>query len=149
MGMDLHKILDTTEKALINRVDLCNKMIKYLAKALQEETFTSLSKDPTFSKWTLDFLIHHDAELLLAILDKKKTQLTRSNRSSVPVTSLASSSLFTGAKYEPSLEKFTSQGEGLRVITTSYYRGLSVTFRQILVLMYNYRRISFISDFDV
>ena len=82
------------EDALHKRVQVCNDLIRSLAEKVQ---------DP----YIKEFLIHSDAELLLALIDKQSTALGVSHRADAdrirPDTSLSHSSLFTGARHEPNM----------------------------------------------
>ncbi len=80
--------------ALHDRIDLCNRMIHLLAER---------TGDPRLR----DYLIHADAQLLLALLNRRDTAqgiVRGADMAKIrPVTSIAHSSLFTGAPSEPSM----------------------------------------------
>lgn len=82
------------QDALTRRIEICNRLIQDLG----QET-----GDPDIQQMT----IHPSAEFLLALLDKQNSILgaTRSAAKFLvrPTTSLAQSSLFTGAPSEPSM----------------------------------------------
>lgn len=104
----------TQGNTLQRRIDLCNQMIRLLA-------------DRAGNPLLRECLIHTDAELLLALLDKRDTTLgVASNREAFgtrPLTSIARSSLFTGAPREPSMV-----GELKREILTSDRIDMLVSF---------------------
>lgn len=97
--------LDVQETVITDRVALCNGILEYIIDAIENEKF-SLKKDRVSIDRVKSFLVHQDAELLLAILDKKNTpgSMFNVNNTIKPVTSIAINSLFTGAKYEPNLD---------------------------------------------
>ncbi|QSO54143.1 DUF3427 domain-containing protein [Alicyclobacillus curvatus] len=92
----LRVALDATrgEHPLNKRVELCNQVIQMLARE---------TTDPYVSQ----FLIRSDAELLLALLDKQNSPMGVTKKVDItglrPQTSIAQSSLFTGARSEPSM----------------------------------------------
>lgn len=150
MGRLLTQIMqyfDDHEKALKDRVALCNAIIRYTIDYLEHSAGDPF--DPELLSQLKGQLIHQDAEMLLAIIASRAAgkDLIR------PDTPLSISSLFTGDKREPSmltelkkeiatsyridflvsfikfsglrllldeLRAFTQKGGQLRVITTSY-----------------------------
>lgn len=91
-----------TDKAVEDRVGLCNSVINHIINCIENNWF-SFKNDDVIAKKIKGFLIHQDAEILLAYLDKKRTSLTSIEQVIRPTTSIAESSLFTGAVHEPSL----------------------------------------------
>lgn len=77
---------------LNKQVDLCNKIINLLINDVQLDDFDEL-------------IINDNAKLLLAVLSSLDSSLVEKNKNNKirPITSLATDSLFTGAKNEPSL----------------------------------------------
>lgn len=77
---------------LEDQVMLANQIISNLSDAMDEDTIKQLSVDKR-------------AELLLALIDKKNSMASLNEKAEIirPVTSLAESSLFTGAVHEPSM----------------------------------------------
>ncbi len=82
------------ENLLQRRIQLCNQLIMLLSKEIDEPAIQESS-------------IHSDGVLLLALLDKYGTAQRVRRKSDVdtirPTTSIAHSSLFTGARHEPSM----------------------------------------------
>ena len=95
-------ISDVVEKGLANikdngsgikkQIQLCNELIHHI----NETTESNIYKD---------LLIENQAKLLVALLKKKETVNALNEKISIirPVTSIAQSSLFTGALHEPSI----------------------------------------------
>ena len=148
LALLIRDVLDYIEgenDAVDNRISLCNSLIEHIATIIEkgERGFRHSSE---LANLVRNHIIHQDAKLLLALVDKKKTI----NR---PDTSIAENSLFTGAMHEPSmvselkkeilscdriellvsfikwsglrlildeLKEFTYHEGSLRVITTSY-----------------------------
>ncbi|WDL99107.1 DUF3427 domain-containing protein [Alicyclobacillus sp. ALC3] len=105
-----------TQDALQRRIAICNQLIALLAR----ETGQAYIQD--------DYTIAPDAELLLALLDKRNTALGVSRRAQTnhiprPETSIAETSLFTGAPHEPSM-----MAELKKEITTSDRIDMLVSF---------------------
>lgn len=84
----------TNEHVLRRRIELCNQMIHLLAENVGDLHLH-------------EYLIHSDAELLLSLLDKRDSIIGVTHKADAasvrPVTSIAHSSLFTGAPHEPSM----------------------------------------------
>lgn len=82
----------SSEDKLNKQIDICNKIIYLLIDELKLEDFD-------------EFLINENAKLLLAVLDNMDSSLIDKNKNNKvrPITSIATNSLFTGAKNEPSL----------------------------------------------
>lgn len=80
------------EDKLNKQIDICNKIINLLIEELQLDDFD-------------EFIINENAKLLLAVLNSLDNTLIEKNKNNKlrPITSIASNSLFTGAKNEPSL----------------------------------------------
>lgn len=80
------------EDKLNKQIDICNKIINLLIEELQLDDFD-------------EFIINENAKLLLAVLNSLDNTIIDKNRNNTlrPITSIASNSLFTGAKNEPSL----------------------------------------------
>ena len=80
------------EDKLNKQVETCNKIINLLIDELQLDDFD-------------EFLINENAELLFAVLNSIDSKLISNykNNKIRPITSIATNSLFTGAKNEPSL----------------------------------------------
>lgn len=148
LALLIRDVLDYIEgenEAVDNRISLCNSLIEHIA-AIIEKGERGFRHSSELANLVRNHIIHQDAKLLLALVDKKKT-ITR------PDTSIGENSLFTGAMHEPSivselkkeilscnriellvsfikwsglrlildeLKEFTYQGGSLRVITTSY-----------------------------
>ena len=102
------------EHALRRRIEICNRVIEFLS----QET-----GDPTLR----EYIIHPDAELLLSLLEKRDRAFSGVRQPDAghirPVTSIAHSSLFTGAPREPSMV-----GELKREILTSDRIDMLVSF---------------------
>jgi superfamily II DNA or RNA helicase len=147
-GLLLRRVLDYIEgedEAVENRISLCNRLIEYIAAAMDNGEL-GFRHGSEIAPLVRNYLIHQNAQLLLALVDKQKTIVR-------PDTSLAENALFTGAIHEPSmvselkkeiqtcdrieflvsfikwsglrllledLKEFTMRGGSLRVITTSY-----------------------------
>ena len=79
-------------KGVPGQIQLCNNVISLLAEATGETVLTDMS-------------VENRAEMLLALLDKQNSLYAFSEKVRVPrpVTSIAQSSLFTGAVREPSM----------------------------------------------
>ena len=96
MGNVIKSALEVVQSddALHRRLEICNLLIQLLS-AETGEPFLE------------DYSVTSEAELLLALLDKRNTvrAVTRKSETSAlrPTTSIAQSSLFTGAKREPSM----------------------------------------------
>ncbi|QSO49291.1 DEAD/DEAH box helicase family protein [Alicyclobacillus mengziensis] len=96
MEQVLRVALDTTrgEDSLRKRVELCNQLIQMLA-------------EKTADPYVNNLLIRSDAELLLALLKKQNSAMGVAKETDItgvrPQTSIAQSSLFTGARSEPSM----------------------------------------------
>jgi HKD family nuclease len=75
-----------------NQVDLCNKLVDTLVTVTGEKSLEELSVDKR-------------AELLMALLEKKNTIQALNEKAEIirPITSIAQSTLFTGAIREPSM----------------------------------------------
>ncbi|MCL6515315.1 DUF3427 domain-containing protein [Alicyclobacillus sp.] len=81
------------ETALAKRMDVCNRLIAWLARQVDDETM-------------LDWAIRPEAEMLLALLDERNCLTGAGIRGKDvirPLTSLAHGTLFTGAVHEPNL----------------------------------------------
>lgn len=82
------------DDALHQRIELCNQLIRQLSEK---------SEQPYIEH----FLIHSDANLLLALLDKRNSALGVTHPSNLvsirPATPISQSSLFTGARVEPNM----------------------------------------------
>lgn len=88
-----------------DRVNLCNGILQYIAECIQKGSF-GFKKDQETLKRVESFLINQDAQLLLALVDKKAGKakaLPASEKIVRPETSIAENSLFTGAVHEPSM----------------------------------------------
>lgn len=95
-------ISDVVEKGLANikdsgggiqkQIQLCNDLIKHIIEITESDYYTELSID-------------NQAKLLVALLKKKDSIHAVNERVDIirPVTSIAQSSLFTGALHEPSM----------------------------------------------
>lgn len=80
------------EDKLNKQIDICNKIINLLIDEVQLDDFD-------------EFIINENAKLLLAVLNSLDHSLVEKNKNNKlrPITSIATNSLFTGAKNEPSL----------------------------------------------
>ncbi len=96
MGNVMRSALEVVQSddALHRRVEICNRLIELLS-AETGEPFLE------------DYSVTSEAELLLALLDTRNTvrAVARKSETSAlrPTTSISQSSLFTGAKHEPSM----------------------------------------------
>lgn len=94
MSTVLNKSLNriSGEDKLNKQINISNKIINLLIEELQLEDFD-------------EFIINENAELLLAVLNSLDNTLIEKNKNNKlrPLISIASNSLFTGAKNEPSL----------------------------------------------
>lgn len=94
MSTVLNKSLNriSGEDKLNKQIDICNKIINLIINELQLDDFD-------------EFIINENAKLLLAVLNGLDNTLIEKNKNNKlrPITSIASNSLFTGAKNEPSL----------------------------------------------
>lgn len=130
------------DQSLLYQIKVCNKIIRYLSKTLDEETLALLE-------------IQEEGEILTSLYEKLNTanSLQTKNESIRPLTPLSETSLFTGSKSEPNmvnelkkeiassdkvqmlvsfikwsglriifdeLKQFTDRGGELRIISTSY-----------------------------
>ncbi|PKM78484.1 MAG: NgoFVII family restriction endonuclease [Firmicutes bacterium HGW-Firmicutes-15] len=148
LALLIRDVLDYIEgenEAVDNRISLCNSLIEHIATVI-EKGERGFRHNRELALMVRNHIIHQDAKLLLALVDKKKSIIR-------PDTSIAENSLFTGATHEPSmvselkkeilscdriellvsfikwsglrlildeLKEFTYRGGSLRVITTSY-----------------------------
>jgi superfamily II DNA or RNA helicase len=79
------------EEKLHKQVEVCNKIINLLINELELDDFD-------------EFIINENAELLLAVLNSLDVLAYKNKDDKIrPITSIATNSLFTGAKNEPSL----------------------------------------------
>ena len=88
----LDNISDKSNNALMDQIALVNDIINIIQNKTEENDFTELAVD-------------NRAEQLMALIDKQNTTYAISEDTEVvrPVTSLANSSLFTGAIREPQM----------------------------------------------
>lgn len=157
--------LDHSETAVKDRVALCNAIIQYMIGYMEHLPGDKL--DAELLTHLKGQLIHQDAEMLLALIDRQQAARRVRIR---PDTPLSISSLFTGDKREPSmmaelkkeiatsdridflvsfikfsglrllleeLKTFTQRGGQLRVITTSYMGATDYKAIQELVKLPN------------
>ena len=97
-GLLLRRVLDYIEgenETVENRMSLCNGLIDYIAKAINNGEF-GFRHGSEITQLVKNYLIREDARLLLALLDNQQAMVR-------PDTSLAENALFTGAVHEPSL----------------------------------------------
>ena len=96
---DVLDYIDGENGALDNRIALCNNLIEYIAAAI-EKGASGFRPSCQLADLVRNKIIHTDAKLLLALLDKKgsKTVLNPQKATLIrPDTSIAENSLFTGA----------------------------------------------------
>ena len=94
--------IEDTETAVEDRVALCNSLIKYIIHCIKKSKF-NFKNDENIIKRLKGFLIHQKAEMLLTLLDKRRSQVARIDKVARPDTSISENSLFTGAVHEPSM----------------------------------------------
>lgn len=108
LALVIRDVLDYIEGenvVLDNRIALCNNLIEYIA-AVVEKGESGFKPSRQLADLLRDKIIHEDAKLLLALVDKKGTQMALNSKKATPVrpdTSIAENSLFTGAIHEPSM----------------------------------------------
>lgn len=108
LALVLRDVLDYIEGengALDNRIALCNNLIEYIAATI-EKGESGFRPSCQLADLVRDKIIHKDAKLLLALVDKKGTQMALNSEKATlirPDTSIAENSLFTGAIHEPSM----------------------------------------------
>lgn len=94
--------IEDSDTVVEDRVGLCNSVIEHIARCIDTNRF-GLKKDDIIAKRLKGFLIQQNAEVLLALADKRKLRLLKINKPVRPETSIAENSLFTGAAHEPSM----------------------------------------------
>ena len=102
---DVLDYIDGENGALDNRIALCNNLIQYIAAAI-EKGESGFRPSGLLADLLRDKIIHKDAKLLLALLDKKGSKMALNPQKATlirPDTSIAENSLFTGAIHEPSM----------------------------------------------
>ncbi|EGW38292.1 DEAD/DEAH box helicase [Desulfosporosinus sp. OT] len=102
---EIFDYIEDGDSVVRDRVNLCNGILQYIAECIQKGSF-SFKKDQETLKRVESFLINQDAQLLLALVDKKASKakaLPASEKIVRPETSIAENSLFTGAVHEPSM----------------------------------------------
>lgn len=108
LALVIRDVLDYIEGenvVLDNRIALCNNLIEYIAAAV-EKGESGFKPSRQLADLLRDKIIHKDAKLLLALVDKKGTQMALNLKKATllrPDTSIAENSLFTGAIHEPSM----------------------------------------------
>ncbi|EGW40633.1 type III restriction res subunit domain protein [Desulfosporosinus sp. OT] len=101
----MNTIREDGDSVVRDRVNLCNGILQYIVECIQKGSF-SFKKDQETLKRVESFLINQDAQLLLALVDKKANKpkaLTATEKIVRPETSIAENALFTGAVHEPSM----------------------------------------------
>jgi HKD family nuclease len=101
---EIFDYIDDENTLVKNRVDFCNGILQYIIENIQKGSF-GFKRDDIILKRVQSFLIHQDAQMLLALVDKKtrRTTLLREGKVARPETSISENSLFTGAVHEPSM----------------------------------------------
>lgn len=108
LALVIRDVLDYIEgenDALDHRITLCNNLIEYIAATI-EKGASGFKPSRQLADLVRDKIIHQDAKLLLALVDKKGTQMALNHEKATlvrPDTSIAENSLFTGAMHEPSM----------------------------------------------
>lgn len=78
-------------EALINKIEICNKIIQLLSTETQDVEL-------------LDLAVHNEAKMLYEVFTKMNNSKTITGKKSLrPLTPLVESSLFTGGQHEPKL----------------------------------------------
>jgi len=102
---EIFNYIDDGDTIVRDRVNLCNGILQYITKCIQNGSF-SFKKDEATLNRVKSFLIRQDAQMLLSLVDKKEsrqTALLGSEKIVRPDTSISENSLFTGAAHEPSM----------------------------------------------
>ncbi len=108
LALVIRDVLDYIEcenGALDNRIALCNNLVEYIAATI-EKGESGFKPSCQLADLVRDKIIHKDAKLLLALVDKKGTKMALNPEKATlirPDTSIAENSLFTGAIHEPSM----------------------------------------------
>lgn len=115
LALVIRDVLDYIEGengALDNRIALCNNLIEYIAATI-EKGESGFKASPQLADLVRDKIIHKDAKLLLALVDKKGTKMALNPEKATlirPDTSIAENSLFTGAIHEPNMVSELKKG---------------------------------------
>jgi len=104
----IREVFDRIEgetNVLENRIELCNNLIEHIGSIIEKGEF-GFKHSREIAELVRTHIVHQDAKLLLAIVDRKRS-IPALNAESSPIvrpdTSVAENSLFTGATHEPSL----------------------------------------------
>ncbi len=102
---EIFDYIEDGDSVVRDRVNLSNGILQYIAECIQKGSF-SFKKDQETLKRVESFVISQDAQLLLALIDKKASRpkaLPATEKTVRPETSISENSLFTGAVHEPSM----------------------------------------------
>ncbi|MFD2655649.1 DEAD/DEAH box helicase [Gracilibacillus thailandensis] len=113
------------DKSLLYQIKVCNKIIRYLSKTLDEETLASLQ-------------IQEEGEVLTSLYEKLNTasSIHPTDKPIRPLTSLSETSLFTGSKSEPNMvnelkKEIVSSDKIQMLVSFIKWSGLRIIFDEL------------------
>ncbi|SFL73587.1 Helicase conserved C-terminal domain-containing protein [Gracilibacillus orientalis] len=113
------------DKSLLYQIKVCNKIIRYLSKTLDEETLASLQ-------------IQEEGEVLTSLYERFNTanSLHPTDEPIRPLTSLSETSLFTGSKSEPNMvnelkKEIVSSDKIQMLVSFIKWSGLRIIFDEL------------------
>ncbi len=99
---EVFEYIEDTESQVEDRVGLCNSIIQHIVNCIENGEFSFKSSE-SIIKRLKGFFVKQNAEMLLALLDRRNLEMTGLIKIQRPDTSIAENSLFTGAMHEPSM----------------------------------------------